>query len=409
MSVLAASFAPDGKHVAFLAGDSLDRPQVWTQQVRGGHERFRRTHAIDRARSRRVDARALDARRLGAPLRGGRQAAADGRARRIAGDDRIQRASERDAARAALAARATRRHERATFRRAPSSVSRCRPTERGSAPSRSASCGSFPSAGRPRAVTDVPFTARGLSWSPDGKEVAWSAGAFGEEDLFAADVNTGAKRQITALAGREAAATYSPDGRSIAFMHQKAEQPGALRIIDAHATSAVTDTLRARKVGAGGVDWTRRVDMYPQWSPASDALLVVVGSQGPTPPSARLVRLSGSTDTIAPFLDNPIFLRWNASAPDVRATRSALARHIRRARRARAASSTRRRCRAVCVDVERRQRSLHLHRRAASEIAVGCGATHRLADHVRAARRAAAPDQERAHCRRKGQCRNGAE
>jgi hypothetical protein len=138
-------------------------------------------------------------------------------------------------------------------------------------------------------------------------------GAFGEEDLFAADVNTGAKRQITALAGREAAATYSPDGRSIAFMHQKAEQPGALRIIDAHATSAVTDTLRARKVGAGG--WIGRgASTCLPVEPASDALLVVVGSQGPTPPSARLVRLSGSTDTIAPFLDNPIFLRWNASA-----------------------------------------------------------------------------------------------
>jgi Tol biopolymer transport system component/imidazolonepropionase-like amidohydrolase len=312
MAVLAASFAPDGKKVALLAGDSLDRPQVWTQEVGGVGNNFaapRRLTAHDHVASTRV------------------RWTRDGSALLYAADGKLRRMSVRGDSAATIEFRAHLSVTRPARHLPPARLI----DTSAHVPARAflglalspdgkrigaialGKLWVIPVGGRPHAVTDVPFTARGLSWSPNGKEVAWSAGPFGEEDLFAADVNTGVKRQITALAGREAVPSYSPDGRSIAFMHRKGEQPGALRIIDAHATSAVTDTLRTRKLGPGAVDWTRRVDTYPQWSPASDALLVIAGSQGPTPPSAKLVRLSGSVDTIAPFLDNPIFFQWNTS------------------------------------------------------------------------------------------------
>jgi len=166
----------------------------------------------------------------------------------------------------------------------------------------------LPVGGRARAVADVPFTARGLAWSPDGNEVAWSAGPFGEEDLFAANPNTGAMRRVTSLPGREALPSYSPDGRSIAFMHQKGDSGGALRIIDAHSPSAVSDTLKAKRVTAGAVGWTRSVIGVPQWSPASDAFLIVDGSNPGSPITTTLVRMSGATDTIRQ-LDSPIFLQ----------------------------------------------------------------------------------------------------
>jgi Tol biopolymer transport system component/imidazolonepropionase-like amidohydrolase len=162
--------------------------------------------------------------------------------------------------------------------------------------------------GSPRALVDLPFSARGVAWSPDGSEVAWSAGPFGEEDLFAADVRTGATHRLTALPGREALPAYSPDGRYIAFMHAKGA--GALRLIDARSTSAVTDTSGTRRLGPGTVPWTRNVDTYPQWSPASDALLLVGSSVSGQPTTATLVRLSGTRDTIRQFVDGPTFLHW---------------------------------------------------------------------------------------------------
>jgi imidazolonepropionase-like amidohydrolase len=59
------------------------------------------------------------------------------------------------------------------------------------------------------------------------------------------------------------------------------------------------------------VGWTRPVDTYPQWSPASDALLLVGASDGVTPTTATVVRLAGAPDTIKHFVDAPIFLHWD--------------------------------------------------------------------------------------------------
>src|SRR5262245_40464199 len=126
--------------------------------------------------------------------------------------------------------------------------------------------------GANRAIADVPFSARGLAWSPDGRVVAWSAGPFEREDLFAANVRTGAPRQVTALPGREALPAYSPAGRFIAFRHADAKS-GALRVIDARAPAPIADVAKTRALGPASVPWTRTIDAYPLWSPGSDALL----------------------------------------------------------------------------------------------------------------------------------------
>lgn len=161
----------------------------------------------------------------------------------------------------------------------------------------------IPVGGSPRAIADVPFEATSLAWSSDGAEVAWSAGAADQEDLFATDVTTGATRRVTALPGHEAYPAYSPDGRYLAFVH--GQKDGVLRVADAHAGN-VADTTQLRNLGAIGSSWTSP----PQWSPESDGLLVSGGAELNEPSRATFVPLSGQRQAMTRFPDAPIFLQW---------------------------------------------------------------------------------------------------
>jgi imidazolonepropionase-like amidohydrolase/Tol biopolymer transport system component len=160
-----------------------------------------------------------------------------------------------------------------------------------------------PVKGMARSIADVPFEARSLAWSPDGNEVAWSAGIADHENLFATDVTTGVTRQVTDLPGRELEPTYSPDGKHLAFVHMKDD--GVLRVIDAHSTN-VTDVTKTRDLGSIGSSWSSP----PQWSPESDSLLVCAEQSLTARGRATLVSLSGQRKTLTNFLDAPIFLRW---------------------------------------------------------------------------------------------------
>jgi Tol biopolymer transport system component/imidazolonepropionase-like amidohydrolase len=161
----------------------------------------------------------------------------------------------------------------------------------------------MPVGGSPRAVADVPFEATSLAWSPDSKEVAWSAGVADHEDLFATELTTGATRRVTALPGREAYPAYSPDGRYLAFVH--GQDDGALRVVDARASN-VADTEQTRNLGPIGSRWTSP----PQWSPESDGLLVSGEAIPNQPGRATFVPLTGQRQAVTRFPDAPIFLQW---------------------------------------------------------------------------------------------------
>jgi imidazolonepropionase-like amidohydrolase/Tol biopolymer transport system component len=163
----------------------------------------------------------------------------------------------------------------------------------------------MPVKGMARAIADVPFEATALAWSPDGNEVAWSAGIGDHENLFATNITNGVTRQVTALPGRETYPTYSPDGRYLAFIHVKDD--GVLRVIDAHSGN-VTDVTKTRDLGSIGSSWSST----PQWSPQSDSLLVAGAQSLRERGRATLVSLSGQRKTLTHFLDAPIFLQWTA-------------------------------------------------------------------------------------------------
>ena len=158
--------------------------------------------------------------------------------------------------------------------------------------------------GTPRAIAGVPLNATSLTWSPDGSEVAWSAGMPNQEDLFATDLTTGTTRRITALPGRELFPAYSPDGRHLAFIHSK-DEGGVLRVIDTR-TRNVADAAQTRNLGSISLNGTSS----PQWSPESDGLLVSGESDLNQPGRATFVTLSGGRQAVTRFPDAPIFLQW---------------------------------------------------------------------------------------------------
>ena len=167
----------------------------------------------------------------------------------------------------------------------------------------------MPVGGAPREVARVPASARHLSWGPDG-QVVWSAGPFGEEDLFAADISRGATRRLTSLPGREVFPSYSPDGTHLAFLHGEPERAAQLRVVDARERS-ITRTSQTVSIDSLELGWTASNADTPVWSPESDALLRTAGGWAPGTPSEGIVTtLERERRRLPGFPDSPIYMQW---------------------------------------------------------------------------------------------------
>lgn len=309
-AAFAPAFGPDGRHIAFFAPDSANRMQLWLMAVDSPRAQVRLTGQADvtPARARWT--------------RDGRWVVygADGRLWKVsaAGGEPVEIGFTAELA----FQRPRRRLPPARFPE-PGKPQQVRALM-GFALSPDADHIAMLALGRlwlmpvdsaPRVLAEVPLDAHHLAWAPDGGTLAWSAGAWLEEDVYATEVTTGAHRRVTALPGREDRPMYSPDGRHLAFFHMPTEDSTVLRMIDAGARDA-SDGARIGVAAVAG-------PVSAVWSPKSDGVLSFTGGFAPGEPSrAAMLPLSGGTRDVTGPPDSPLFPQWtNGSLVFVRHAR----------------------------------------------------------------------------------------
>jgi Tol biopolymer transport system component len=306
VEALAPAFAPDGRRLAFLAPDSAGRTQVWVQDATApGAAPARLTAHGDVAATRvrwtgggRAIAYSADGRLWTISATGGAP-----KEIRFTAELTIERQKQ------SLPAAHFPEPGRAEPVRGFTGLALSRDAQRIGMLALGKLWVMPAEGGTPRAVADVPPTARTVAWSADGATIAWSAGRAEEEDLFATDVASGATRQVTALPGREVFPAFSPDGRHLAFVHGAPDGTARLRVIPAAARDLADDS-RAATLDSLDLAWTASTADVPAWSPASDGLLRIAGGWGAGPTSAVLARLPGGRRTIAGVPDSPLYLQW---------------------------------------------------------------------------------------------------
>jgi Tol biopolymer transport system component len=306
-------FSPDGSTLAYVSRDEDGRLQLWIRETAGGKARQLTTHE---------------------DLTGHPRWTPDGNAILYAADGRIQRVAVDEDTPAALEVPFTARVELERHEVTPTGMRMAAPGEehpaRGFYGLALAPAGDriamlalgrlwvFAPGETPRAVAQVPTTADGLAWSPDGREVAWSAGPGGAHDLFATDVQTGAIRRLTRLPGHAMRPSWSPDGERIAWAYwdkavldtppwDYSDAIERLMVTPARGL-IVTRAEDALDLGPVRVNWHHRAFTAPmeqlQWSADGTRIFVADGQQ------FALVDLAGERQPMAVGEYPMTFAQW---------------------------------------------------------------------------------------------------
>ena len=167
----------------------------------------------------------------------------------------------------------------------------------------------FAPGARPRALMAAPRDVDDLTWSPDGAQLAWTAGS--NRDVYVIDVSSATSRHLTALPDQEIRPAWSPDGRHMAFFHgPDGWTERRLRIVPSNVTRPVesVDSTVALGVRDEFGQYHHADDMGQEvlaWSADGRGVYVFDG------PIRKLVRarLDGGTDTLPEPLLNAAFLR----------------------------------------------------------------------------------------------------
>ncbi len=122
-----------------------------------------------------------------------------------------------------------------------------------------------PTAAVQRALTRVTFDDGlqiGATWSPDGRYIAYSSDRGGKFDVWVQQISGGDPIQITKGPGQNWQPDWSPDGKYIAYRSEEGD--GGIYIIPALGGNG-----QQRKIASFGY--------YPRWSPDSSRILLQPG------------------------------------------------------------------------------------------------------------------------------------
>jgi imidazolonepropionase-like amidohydrolase/Tol biopolymer transport system component len=178
--------------------------------------------------------------------------------------------------------------------------------------------------GQVRAAADVPISAAGLHWSPNGERVLWSDGVHGEDDLWVTEVASGESRRITRMPGIEEPVGWSPSGDWIAFVHE-----GRIWILpsngDAEMNPRDVGSVRWTEIGAFGAPY--------RWLARGDTLLTYGMEEWPVASracaGAELIAVDGAVVPLREFPCRPGHAVPAADGSLISVERGLLTRHSR--------------------------------------------------------------------------------
>src|SRR5512146_505002 len=112
------------------------------------------------------------------------------------------------------------------------------------------------------------YAERDVTWSPDGKRLAFLSNASGQAEGYVADASGGAARKLTEVTGYLAAPSWSPDGKTIAFLFTENAPRAAGPVMPMTPETGVVDSkgyeqrLAAVEADTGKMRQVSPADMY---------------------------------------------------------------------------------------------------------------------------------------------------
>ena len=123
---------------------------------------------------------------------------------------------------------------------------------------------------RQRRLTEFTYRNAFASWSPDGRRIAFGSDRDGNWELYVVDVSTGREERLTQSPGAERYPIWSPDGEHLAFTGSDWVAPGSTQTVPSNIYRIDLQSRAPRRLTHLAANEIPRA-----WSPDGGQILVV--------------------------------------------------------------------------------------------------------------------------------------